>query len=143
MAVTYEIYENGNFIKSIKRLNSIDNFVRNYRKNYKCIYESCGGDHGFYIFVNIGEQKIFIIAYKEFLGAYDKNGEKLYKGDIIRDEYGNEVEIYEHYDWDNNPKKKPKYYYRIQKNNWGYVDYDITDFSKYTKVKDIFKSFTI
>ena len=146
MAVVYEIYENGQLIKTIKNLDKIDSFIQKYKEKhgYKCIYEGLGGDNGRYIFVNIKKQKTSFIAYKEFLGVYDKKGKKLYNGDIIRDEYGNEAEISEHYNWSGDLKAKPTYYYRVQKpHSWGYSEYDITDFSKYIKVHDIFESFTI
>ena len=146
MGVSYEIYENGQFIKTIKKLDKVEPFIDRYQKQhgYKCIYEASGGDHGMYIFVNVKKQQTVMITYKEFIGAYDKKGKKLYSGDIIRDEYGNEAEISEHYNWSGDPKAKPTYYYRVPKpHSWGYSEYDIKDFSKYIKVHDIFESFTI
>ena len=131
MAVVYEIYENGKLIKTIRNLDKIDSFIQKYKEKhgYKCIYEGLGGDNGRYIFVNIKKQKTSIITYKEFLGVYDKKGK---------------AEINEHYNWSGDPKAKPTYYYRVQKpHSWGYSEYDITDFSKYIKVHDIFESFTI
>ena len=42
MAVVYEIYENGQLIKTIKKLDKIDEFIQKYKDKhgYKCIYES-------------------------------------------------------------------------------------------------------
>ena len=79
--------------------------------------------------------KVVVVSNKIFTGHYDRKGNKIYKGDMVKTPYGFESCVHGHYD-------EPDHYYvrRYGPRDCDWTDYDIDDWSQYEKVEDVNKT---
>lgn len=90
-APKFEIIIDGEVIEEIKgweKLDEVENmFISTIGKGYKQLYQMMGGSHGYRVFFNEDTLKTTTFAYREFTGFVDKNGDRVYDGDRLADEW--------------------------------------------------------
>ena len=141
MGKIIEIYINGKLYKSCpyNRWDSAYNAVIHSLVRKGFVFASvdrsrlkkpipCSSD----IYVNPYKYECAVISTKIFTGYTDKNGYKIYKEDILRTPFGVDGEVNQH--WDSETYYVRRYF---NEGTWKSCDYDVEDFSRYEKVKDV------
>ena len=86
------------------------------------------------VYVLPEKYKVVVVSHKIFTGHYDRKGNKIYEGDMVKTPYGFESRVYKHWD------ELDHYYVRQFGLRDRTTDYDIDDWSQYEKVKDVNKT---
>lgn len=86
----YETYVNGEPGRLVTGHKTFEKWLERYKermskKGYTIIKES---HVGYIIFVNYEKQKSLFLSWRNWLGIYDCNGEKIYDGDFLETENG-------------------------------------------------------
>lgn len=85
----FEIIIDGEVIEEIKGWEKLDEveslFADTIGDGYEQLYQRMGGSYGFRLFFNENTLKTTIFAYREFTGFVDKNGDRIYDGDMLND----------------------------------------------------------
>lgn len=99
----YEVYVDGELLRLVTGHKTFENYLERYKnrmyKNGYTIIEEYG--YGYIIFVNYKEQKSQFFAWRNWLGIYDMNGDKIYYGDYLENENGESVGFYNYLNEDN------------------------------------------
>lgn len=99
----YEVYVDGKLLRLVTGHKTFENFLeryknRMYKKGYTIVEEySCH----YIIFVNYKEQKCQFLAWRNWIGICDMNGDKIYYGDYLENENGESVGFYNYLNEDN------------------------------------------
>ena len=92
----YEVYVDGELLRLVTGHKTFENFLERYinrmrKKGYTIVEEySCH----YIIFVNYKEQKCQFLAWRNWLGICDMNGDKIYYGDYLENEDGESCGFY-------------------------------------------------
>lgn len=88
-APKFEIIIDGEVIEEItgwEKLDEVESlFIDTIGKGYEQLYQTMGGSYGLRLFFNKTTLKTTIFAYREFTGFVDKNGDRVYDGDMLAD----------------------------------------------------------
>lgn len=128
----FEFFVNGEFVAVAKGWDEFEN------KKVEIIGNLCKQDYyflksstGYAIYANYKTCKSAFIAWREWFGFRDKNGNRIYRGDSLINKHGESVSINEHWD------REGEYYYRIEhKNSWCHTDIEIEN-KKFIKEEGI------
>jgi hypothetical protein len=87
----FEIIIDGEVIEEINGWEKLDEveslFIETIGKGYEQLYQTMGGSHGLRLFFNENTLKTTTFAYREFTGFVDKNGDRVYNGDRLANEW--------------------------------------------------------
>ena len=86
----FEIIIDGEVTEEVegwKKLGEVENvFIDIIRKQgYEQMHFSMSGSYGYHLFVNENNLKSRTFAWREFTGFVDKNGDRIYDGDMLND----------------------------------------------------------
>lgn len=87
----FEIIIDGEVIEEItgwEKLDEVESmFISSIGKGFKLIEQMMGGSHGYRLYFNENTLKTTTFAYREFTGFVDKNGDRVYDGDRLANEW--------------------------------------------------------
>ena len=87
----FEIIIDGKVIEEIKGWEKLDEveslFIDTIGEGYEQLYQTMGGSYGLRLFFNENTLKTTVFAYREFTGFVDKNGDRVYDGDRLADDW--------------------------------------------------------
>lgn len=92
----YEVYVDGKLLRVVKGHKRFENYLEHYKemmynKGYTIVEEYVGH---FIVFVNRSKMKCQFLAYRNWIGLRDKNGDKIYYGDYLENEDGESCGFY-------------------------------------------------
>ena len=135
-----EFYFNGKLYKtcSYEKWDVTEDYIKAviYKGGYKEVYINSTSYNTIpsnsIVYINPSKYKMLLFSWKIFSGFFDKNGNKIYDGDKVITPFGFESYVHQH--WGNDV-------YYVRKENlggcWSWKDYDIDDFKRYEKIKDV------
>lgn len=145
----FEIYVDGVLHTTVHGFDELDDTFGDIKN--KLVKEGCkelySSTAGYYIYVNYHTQKCTFIAYKQWSGFKDCNGNKIYDGDLLQTKDGYYIHIGEDCFKDGEfyyrygvPKPAP--YYGSDTIKKVIEDMNFIDELGIVKVKDVFETFS-